>query len=206
MELLRRLHHRYVFLRRVRVLADEISGRLPADARVLDVGCGDGSVSRRIMDTKPGTSFQGIDVMARPACAIPFQEFDGRQIPFPSGSFDAVQLIDVLHHVPDEVIVELLREAARVSGAHVVIKDHLWVTRADFLTLKLMDCVGNAPHGVEVVYNYKTETFWRDLFRDLELDVVSMSTRLPLYPGIFQLLFGRGLHFVAVLRVKDRPA
>jgi hypothetical protein len=102
--------------------------------------------------------------------------------------------------------VDLLRESVRVTRGYVVVKDHLWATRLDFLTLKLMDCVGNAPHGVEVVYNYKTERFWRDLFRDLGLEVASLNTRVPLYPGVFGLLFGRRLHFVAVLRVGERPA
>jgi ubiquinone/menaquinone biosynthesis C-methylase UbiE len=144
--------------------------------------------------------------MARPTCAIPFQKFDGREFPFADRSFDAVQFIDVLHHVPDDVIVDLLREAVRVSDRYVVLKDHLWATRLDFLTLKIMDVVGNAPHGVEVVYNYKTEKYWRALFEELGTEVVSMTTRVPLYPRVVNAVFGRRLHFLAVLQIRDRPA
>jgi 16S rRNA G1207 methylase RsmC len=37
-----RLHGGYVVGRRVRVLADNLTGLIPPDVSVLDIGCGDG--------------------------------------------------------------------------------------------------------------------------------------------------------------------
>ncbi|MBW7845461.1 MAG: class I SAM-dependent methyltransferase [Bacteroidia bacterium] len=203
MKLLKDLHHEYVFLRRIRVISDEIAKQMPQNISVLDIGCGDGTISKLISEKSKGISYQGIDIMARPTCAIPFQEYDGSHIPFPDNGFDAAQYVDVLHHVPDEIFKDLLKETMRVSKKYLIIKDHLWENKFDFLTLKFMDWVGNAPHGVKVIYNFKTEKFWRETFEELGLEIVSMNKKIPLYPGVFNWLFGRQLHFVAVLKKKN---
>ena len=41
-----RLHSKYVHSRRVRVLRDSLSQLIPSNSKVLDVGCGDGLISR----------------------------------------------------------------------------------------------------------------------------------------------------------------
>ncbi|MES2690579.1 MAG: class I SAM-dependent methyltransferase [Bacteroidota bacterium] len=203
MKLLKDLHHKYVFLRRIQVISDEIARQMPGNVKVLDIGCGDGTISKMVMEKKPGVTYQGIDIMARPVCAIPFQEYDGTHIPYADNSFDAAQYTDVLHHVPDEIFKNLLKETMRVSNKYLVIKDHLWANAFDFQTLTFMDWVGNAPHGVKVIYNFKTEKFWMELFDELGLEVVTMNKRIPLYPGVFNLFFGRGLHFITVLKKKN---
>lgn len=203
MKLLKDLHHEYVFLRRIRVISDEIAKQMPDNVRVLDIGCGDGTISKMIAEKKPGTQYEGIDIMARPTCAIPFKEYDGVHIPYPDNSFDAAQYTDVLHHVPDDNFKNLLRETMRVSKKYLVIKDHLWETGFDFQTLKFMDWVGNAPHGVKVIYNFKTEKYWMETFEELGLEIVTINKRIPLYPGVFNAIFGRQLHFIAVLKKKN---
>ena len=81
MKLLKDLHHEYVFLRRIKVISDEIAKQMPDNVKILDIGCGDGTISKLISEKKSGISYEGIDIMARPNCAIPFKEFDGVHIP-----------------------------------------------------------------------------------------------------------------------------
>jgi SAM-dependent methyltransferase len=194
---LKNLHHKYVFQRRVDVLAREIAAHLPPNGSVLDVGCGDGTISKLVMDRQPGIRYQGVDVMARPTCAIPYQPFDGLHLPYADRSFEVVQFIDVLHHTHQ--IEQLVAEAVRVSSRWLVIKDHLWSNRFDYQTLKFMDWIGNAPHGVKIIYNFKNQAFWDALWPTVGLRVAHVNSRVPLYPFPFSFLFGRGLHFVAVL-------
>ena len=59
---------------------------------------------------------------------------------------------DVLHHAEEPV--EIIREAVRVARHCVVIKDHLVQGLFARRTLRLMDFVGNAPHGIVLPYNY----------------------------------------------------
>jgi SAM-dependent methyltransferase len=174
---------------------------LPDHISILDIGCGEGTISRMIMDSKQGITYQGIDIKARPTCAIPYQTFDGAHIPYSDGTFDAVQFVDVLHHTDN--IKELLQDSLRTSKKYLIIKDHLYKSSLDFSILKFMDWVGNAPHGVEVIYNFKKEAYWMQLFDELGLEVVTYNKHIRLYPSVFNLIFGRELHFITVLKKKN---
>jgi len=67
-------------------------------------------------------------------------------------------------------------------------------------TLRFMDWVGNAPHGVVLPYNYQSSGQWGGYFRDAALSIARFDTAIPLYPFPFSLLFGRKLHFIAELK------
>ena len=58
MSLIGRLHN-VAFSRRVRILASRISSLLPQGAKVLDVGCGDGTIDSLIMKNRPDVSISG---------------------------------------------------------------------------------------------------------------------------------------------------
>jgi SAM-dependent methyltransferase len=197
MNLVGRTHGNFVYRRRISQLARRIANLLPLKAKVLDVGCGDGALSTEILKARPDISLTGIDVLVRRETLIPVKKFDGSRIPYPDGSFDAVILVDVLHHTMDPTI--LLREASRVAQKAIIIKDH---TRNGFLAkprLRLMDWVGNAPHGVVLPYNYWSREQWHTEFKNLRLDVTSWFERLELYPRWADWIFGSSLHFVACL-------
>ena len=61
-------------------------------------------------------------------------------IPFQEKEFDAVQLIDVLHHTDN--IEKVLENAIKYTNKYVIIKDHIYLSKLDFQTLKFMDWIG----------------------------------------------------------------
>ncbi len=195
---IKKLHHTYVFKRRIEVISDTINQLLPKVDSILDIGCGDGSISKKIIDKRDNLKITGIDIMERPLCHIEYASFDGKVIPFENESFDAVQLVDVLHHTYD--IKELMQESISKSNKYVIIKDHIYANRLDFLTLKFMDWIGNAPHGVEIIYNFQKEKYWIKLYEELGLEIVSLEKKVKLYPPLFNWVFGRKLHFVVILQ------
>ena len=198
--MLKQLHHRFVFLRRIKVLSRELAAFIdPGTKTLLDIGSGDGSISKLIQDRNPSLKISGIDIIARMSSAIPVKIYDGKQIPFGDNSFDICMFVDVLHHSLH--VKELLTEARRVSGKYILIKDHVYKTRLDFRTLKFMDDVGNKPYGVALEYNYLTEKEWDTIFNELGLEIVRKKTRIPLYLFPFNLVFGRGLHFICLLKI-----
>ena len=197
MGLLAGLHEALVFNRRTKVLSERLAALLPENARVLDVGCGNGLIDRLIAERRPDVTISGVDFIVRTETHIPVTQFDGRRLPFDDGAFDVVMFVDVLHHTEHPEV--LLNEARRVANRAVVLKDH---TRDGFLagpTLRFMDWVGNAPHGIPLPYNYWPERRWREAFTGLGLTPKIWLNKLGLYTVPANWLFDRSLHFIARL-------
>jgi SAM-dependent methyltransferase len=192
------IHDAVVAGRRARILARGFA-ELLGDARtVLDVGCGDGSIDLLIQGAIPGLSIRGVDVLVRANTKIPVERFDGRTLPFGDKTFDALIFVDVLHHTDDPRV--LLKEAKRVARSAVVLKDHTMEGPLAYQTLRFMDWVGNAQHGVSLSSNYWREQRWHDAFASIGFRVERWRSRLDLYPWPASLLFDRRLHFIARLK------
>jgi len=199
--LLGKAHETLVFNRRVSVLIKRIGALVPARSEMLDVGTGDGQIAKAIGQQQSDTHVRGIDIMLRDTTHIPVELFDGEVIPVDDKGVDVVTFVDVLHHTDDPSV--LIHEAGRACRKAVVIKDHLSENWFDHLTLRLMDWVGNAPHGVVLPYNYASRAQWDSWFKSAGLKVEEFQTDVPLYPFPLNMIFGRKLHFIARLSPAD---
>jgi SAM-dependent methyltransferase len=202
--LLDSVHGGYVLGRRVRVLTDLLVELLPADASVIDVGCGDGTLAHAVLARRPDLQLRGVDVLVRPDAAIPVDAFDGRRIPCADRGVDDVMFVDVLHHTVDPTV--LLREAARVARRAVVIKDHVADGVLAGPTLRFMDRVGNARYGVALPYTYWRRAQWQRAFQESGLTVDVWRDRLSLYPMPASVLFDRSLHMMTRLTPALSPS
>lgn len=195
--IIEKLHDKYIKKRRAYILHEKLINVLPdGEATVLDVGCGDGSVARHLIEANPSLEIIGIDTLVRDGAAISVKKFDGMEIPYASDSFDYCLFVDVLHHASDPFL--LLKEAVRVARRGIVIKDH--TTKGLFAgqVLKFMDDTHNRRYGVSLPYNYWTFEEWNTAFQGLGLRAVKYESRLKLYPFWADWLFGRNLHFLGL--------
>jgi len=192
-------HARLVHSRRVQVLSDHFAEMIPQDNSVLDVGCGDGLIDWLVLKRRPDLRIHGVDVLVRPDTRIPVAPFDGSRLPFENSSWDTVVFCDVLHHTPDPAA--MLAEGARVARRHIVIKDHSVEGFLARPTLRFMDFVGNAPHGVVLPYNYLAPAQWQNAFRSCGMTMIAERRNLRLYPKYADLIFGRRLHFIGVYKI-----
>ena len=191
-------HRKIVMGRRVRQISSYIAELMPKKVlSVLDVGAGTGEMAQAINSFRQELVFTGVDVYIRPKTFIPVVKYDGDRLPFNDNSFDAVIIVDVLHHCNDPVAV--LKECARVSKSFVMIKDHVSDSVYDEKILAFMDWVGNSAHGVVLPYNYLSSSDWTSAFDKAELKTMQNVNQLHLYPMPFDMVFGGSLHCLQLL-------
>jgi ubiquinone/menaquinone biosynthesis C-methylase UbiE len=97
-------------------------GAFPEGARVLEVGCGTGAITRVLASWPAVGETIGVDPspvfiakareLAGGLSALVFEEADGRSLPFAHNRFDAVVFHTTLCHVPEPE--SMLQEAVRV--------------------------------------------------------------------------------------------
>jgi SAM-dependent methyltransferase len=136
--------------------------------RILDLGCGSGNLAK-ILISKYNFSVFGLDIQDTRIHQIPFQVFDGKNIPFSENFFDGVLISFVLHHAKDPIY--LLREAKRVSKFLILFEDvpdnffqkiFCWI---HFITWNLF--FGKT----EKFFFLKTQE-WKDVFKSLNLELI----------------------------------
>jgi SAM-dependent methyltransferase len=163
-----------------------VSPHVARGAAVLDVGCGEGYVAAELARREADVTTIDIVDIRRVECG-PFQRFDGDYLPFRDHQFDLVMLNFVLHHVPDDRKIGLLREAARVSRDKVFILEDT--------PRNLLDRLLNRRHGERfrarigscAPFGFLTRREWEWLFRGLGLPLresrtVGRFSRAPWQP------------------------
>jgi len=128
-------HHKYTssnpairwlterFLARLDAVFDQVAADVP-QARVLEVGCGEGEIATRLRQRWP--QVVGLDLPDAGLRAswqsvehVDFLHADAQRLPFADGAFDVVVAVEVLEHLrdPDAGLAEM----ARVAGRHLVL-------------------------------------------------------------------------------------
>jgi SAM-dependent methyltransferase len=105
--------------------------RLPSVSSVLEVGAGDGFFATRLCARLPSARYIGVDIADEPGrlfagdrSRVQFHSRELDDLPA-TDQFDLVAFVDVLHHVPLALRVDLLGEAASRlrPGGFLAVKD-----------------------------------------------------------------------------------
>lgn len=153
---------------------------LPKKGKVLDVGCDDGRVGKRLMEKFPGLEFHGIDIQNNRRSMIPRKIYNGKKIPYSDNSFDSVITVDVLHHTT--YIPTLLKEMKRVSKNIIVIKDQASNGFLSYCLISTGDWITNVFQGIKCAFNYPTITGWKNMFKKQKIALVKLEKMHEAHP------------------------
>ncbi len=112
--------------------------------RILDIGCSEMIYDELIVNARPGSTVQGIDVLERKsdsslAEGLSFQKYSGGVLPYEDSSFDIVIMMDMLHHCGNPQFY--ISEAARVINdeGNILLLDGSCKTAFGAYLFKLQD-------------------------------------------------------------------
>jgi SAM-dependent methyltransferase len=169
--------------------------------KVLDFGSGDGWFARKFLEEGLATEVVPVDVKQRPHSLIEPLVYDGKTLPFEDNSFDLVYGVDVLHHCPDPR--QSLGELMRCSRRFVLLKDHNYKGASGWLTLALLDELGNRRFGIPSPHRYQRGWEWFPWFEEGGFAVEQISHPALCHTGLLGWATNE-LQFIGLWR-RDLP-
>ena len=163
-----------------------VAPHLDRGMTVLDVGCGEGYVAQEL-GARGVRAAWGVDILdlRRDKRGL-FRLYDGQSLPFADDAFDLVMLSFVLHHVPDEKKIRLVREALRVTRAKLFILEDTPTTAIDRFVSQRHGDAYRRKIDSDAPFGFLTPAEWRWLFRGMgfepESHELSRFCRSPLQP------------------------
>ena len=191
------------YRKRVLSLISPLLNKLPVPASILDFGCGDGWFAAQIGSLLPDATLTAIDVKRREGVLIePMIYSPGEPLPFSDASFDLAYAIDVLHHCDSPQ--RYLDELARVARRFILIKDHTHRGALGYLTLAILDELGNRRFGITSPQHYQRGTEWTAQLASRGWKMRTMIHPCQCHTGLLGTLSNH-LQYVALYeRVDDR--
>ncbi len=161
------------------------------DGRVIDYGCGDGSVAVRLLEREVVKEIVGYDVSTYTGAdkGITIKKLETIEVPEPAGSFAAGLMTNVLHHeVKNGLILSDLSRLIKPSGKLVVIetcpeKDTLEDFEVTFLNDYIYNRLFHPKDDLPVPGTFETARGWVKRFEasGFEVrDIVELGYDQPL--------------------------
>jgi ubiquinone/menaquinone biosynthesis C-methylase UbiE len=162
----------------------DCQGFIKEGSKILDLGCGSGIAAKYFQDFF-GAKVIGVDIRDNRLVPIPFQIFDGKNLPFENNFFDIVLINYVLHHCQSPE--ELLKEAKRVAKRIIIFED-----LPEGFFSKLRCKIHQMTFPGKKIFNFKTQKEWRKIFDKLALKIIAENqvfTKISWLDPVKRILF-----------------
>ncbi len=165
--------------KRAQKLVDRIYPYLQNSRRIIDIGSGTGYITSLLKEK--GKTIQAVDIANNSFVKdLHVTIYNGEKLPFKDNSFDTSLLITVLHHTdnPEKVLME----AIRVSKEIIVIETG-YANLFGKIAIVFIDTLANLTIKINWS-SFRTDNQWKELFKKLNLKIVSSSKDFDMQMGI----------------------
>ena len=157
---------------------------LKENTKVIDIGAGNGYISQYIMN-KFKCKMHCSDIINYMECDIPFTLIKDNKLAFKRDAFDIAIMNDVLHHIPPEVQVLMLKESARIAKTLLIVE-----TDRTMIALILDTIFSRIQHfNMPIPYTHKKSHDWKTLFDKIGLKSEEFKVNRPWYYPLQHLFF-----------------
>lgn len=131
---------------------------------LLDFGCGDLRMSKELASRRLMLKITGVDVVdfgVRDP-RLTFRTYNGKMLPFPSQSFDAVIAWHVFHHTQNPAVT--FKECMRVAKKRVIFVEPVWRHRWEKPGMMIMDWLFNVwkNRDVSLAFAFYSQEWWKE--------------------------------------------
>lgn len=147
---------------RSRMVIRAIAPFISNNSKVLDIGCGNGVISYEIQQFF-NCSLIGTDILDYSKKNIIFKKMlKEDKLDFSDNEFDIGLFIEVLHHMPFETQLKLIKDALRICPKVLIfeVESTLLVKVADYLVNQLHNREMNIP------FTFRKKNEWLRLFEE----------------------------------------
>ncbi len=162
-------------------IATKISTHLSKGDRILDFGCGEMLIAKKLMEMT-GAEIIGVDIIDNNKTDLPLSIYDGNTLPFQNKSFDATVACFTLHHTDDPE--KALSECVRVTKKRLIIIEDVYRFWPGKMILCLFDLINKfVSKEMNIPFNFKTEKGW---LKTLSKISHTKLTSVPIRPVLLQ--------------------
>ena len=175
-----------------RIKAEKVEkhARKYINGKVLDIGAGRCLIAHQVEkeNKRRNVKVIPIDVIDVNVTNMKLYLYEGKKLPFKNKSFDAVMINYVLHHCDNPI--KVLKEAIRVCKGNIILFED---TNMNFIAKSVDSAVNKLNNDdINTPMNFKTEKQWRELFKNLKLEIVAVEKNVEkewFYPFIEHTMF-----------------
>ena len=175
----------YTLKNRAGLIVNAYKTHIAKGSRVLDVGCGNGVISKILSDNL-GCKITGTDILDYNKVGLDFKQMKGDgELPFADNSFDTVMFNDMLHHVSKGLQIVFIKEALRIGKGVLIfeLKPTLYAKFTDWLANKVHNWKMNIP------LTQRTLGEWEAMFKENDINFKSVEIKRSFPSNPFRLSY-----------------
>lgn len=170
---------------RSKLIAKAYQNWIIPGSKVLDVGCGNGVVSKRLAKDL-NIIVEGCDILNYLAVEMPFYKMnDMADLPRKKTKYSATMFNDVLHHVPKDQQIILIKKALNISQTALIFE--VRPTILGFIFDYLLNKIHNSD--MPLPFSFRTTKEWEKSFKEAKINYKTKELKSPLWNPFSNIVF-----------------